>query len=255
MSRRGATARAGLPAAVGAAGACLPVGKTAHRGQSRVRSRRRYGAPASPASRAANRGRFLGATEGVGTMLGRRGPAPSPRPRHRDARSDRCGHSYSPVPGFWRTTMGTPLPIPSFTWRRRAWRFGGQRVRGSWGRASGQECYLGADCGGYGAESSRVKRREGRNAGDDCDAFGAARSDQKRPGPQLRRHQPDQIPRERFFRCSAGEVLFFRGLERHHPTGMINRPGARVGIGPFPGDRIGPSPISPRPVSDCLAPP
>ena len=122
-----------------------------------------------------------------------------------------------------------PLPGNRHPWIR------GQRVHGFWGQASGQECCLGADCGGYGAESSRVKRREGRIAGDDCDAFGAARSDQKRPGPQLWRHQPDQIPRERFFRCSAGEVLFFRGLERHHPAGMINRPGARVGDRPLPG--------------------
>src|SRR5688500_5978995 len=52
-----------------------------------------------------------------------------------------------------------------------------------------------------------------------------ARSDQKRADSQLRCHQPHQTPREGFFQRLAGEVVFFRRMQRHHPTGMVDGPG------------------------------
>ena len=51
-------------------------------------------------------------------------------------------------------------------------------------------------------------------------------SDQKRPDPQLRRHQPDQTPGQLLFQGLAGEVLFLWRVLRHYPAGMTDRPGA-----------------------------
>src|SRR5215217_7294496 len=51
-----------------------------------------------------------------------------------------------------------------------------------------------------------------------------ARSDQERPDPQLRRHQPHQTPGERFLERPPGELVPFRGIQRHHPAGVIDVP-------------------------------
>jgi hypothetical protein len=42
------------------------------------------------------------------------------------------------------------------------------------------------------------------------------------------RHQPHRTPGEGYLECSAGEVLFLRGVQRHHPlaAGLVDGPGA-----------------------------
>ena len=60
------------------------------------------------------------------------------------------------------------------------------------------------------------------------------RSGKKRPDADLRRHQPDQTPGEGFLERPAVEVLLFRGIERHHPAGMVDVPPAIAAAG---GDR------------------
>jgi hypothetical protein len=48
----------------------------------------------------------------------------------------------------------------------------------------------------------------------------------KRAHSQLRRHQPHQTPGERLFQRPAIELVPLGGIQRHHPAGMVNRPGA-----------------------------
>src|SRR5215218_1090175 len=50
-------------------------------------------------------------------------------------------------------------------------------------------------------EPSKVRRRPGRNGGDDCEDCG--RSDPERPDPDLRRHQPHETPGQRVLECPS----------------------------------------------------
>ena len=62
----------------------------------------------------------------------------------------------------------------------------------------------------------------------------AALSAASNPEPantDLRCHQPHQTSGKRFLESSAVEVLFLRGVERHHPTRMVNVPGAGATAG------------------------
>ena len=52
----------------------------------------------------------------------------------------------------------------------------------------------------------------------------ALRSDPERADPQLGRHQPHQAPGQRFLERPAVELLPFRGIQRHHPAGMVDVP-------------------------------
>ena len=56
-------------------------------------------------------------------------------------------------------------------------------------------------------------------------------SDQERPDPQIRRHEPHQTPGEGFFQRLAGEVLLLRGIQRLHPAGVVDVPPARAAAG------------------------
>jgi hypothetical protein len=53
-----------------------------------------------------------------------------------------------------------------------------------------------------------------------------ARSGQKWPDSQLRRHEPHQTPGERLFQRLAIEILFLARVQRHHPARMVDGPGA-----------------------------
>lgn len=48
--------------------------------------------------------------------------------------------------------------------------------------------------------------------------------DNKRSDPDLRRHQPHQTPRQRFFQRPAVKHLLLRAVQRHHPTRVIDGP-------------------------------
>jgi hypothetical protein len=54
------------------------------------------------------------------------------------------------------------------------------------------------------------------------------KADAKRPDPDLRRHQPDQTPGERFLERAAIKRPLLRRAQGHHSAGMIDS----AGVGP-----------------------
>ena len=63
-----------------------------------------------------------------------------------------------------------------------------------------------------------MRQRQGRDAGDEAELR------QERLDPQLRWHQSDQAPGKRFLQRFAVKVVLFRGMQRHHPAGMVDGP-------------------------------
>ena len=61
-----------------------------------------------------------------------------------------------------------------------------------------------------------------------------APSDQKRPDPDRGCHQPHQTPGERYLQRLVREILLFPGMQRYHPTRVVDVPGATTAAG---GDR------------------
>jgi hypothetical protein len=53
-------------------------------------------------------------------------------------------------------------------------------------------------------------------------------SSDKRPNPQLRRHELDTTPSESCSERLARGIVFFGGAQRHDPAGMVNGPGPRA---------------------------
>ena len=121
----------------------------------------------------------------------------------------RCWRRYSPGCG-----MTSPAPVCSFVFWRMTLAKGQLCLR--WDCAS----WTGAQVGTGRPSSSRERcdagRRESRSS--------SWSSHQQRPHTNLRRHQPDQAPGQRFLEGLPEKRLFLGREQHHHPAGMIDGP-------------------------------